>query len=325
MEGVSTFLESSTIHGLTYISTTRKYVRIFWILVVITGFVGASLLIKESFDSWSESPVKTIIDTLPISEIKFPKVTVCPPKKTFTDLNYDLIMTEKMNLTNEMRDEMFKVAFEVINQDRCFQTDWNKLNEQDRSYNWYHGYTEIGSQYKGFDGYPEIQMNTGATSGVVSTQHYGEQFIPDLVERNLMYYVNVYTPESVRDNENVTKHFKVEKVSMNGLSGRSQDTVSMKVSNNAIYLDAKKIFEYRNVTPPRIYYGYTSLYRRVSSSDFEQVKLNVMPGFRFSWWYTGAEVTPDHKYKDRERTKLFVRYKTKYISQYCHYDLTYSD
>ena len=69
MEGVSTFLESSTIHGLTYISTTRKYARLFWILVVIAGFVGASLLIKEAFYSWSESPIKTTVETLPISEM----------------------------------------------------------------------------------------------------------------------------------------------------------------------------------------------------------------------------------------------------------------
>ena len=98
MEGVRTFLESSTIHGLTYISTSRRYAKLFWILVSITGFVGASLLIKESFDSWSESPVKTTIETLPIAEIKLPKVTVCPPKNTFTDLNYDLMMTENMTL-----------------------------------------------------------------------------------------------------------------------------------------------------------------------------------------------------------------------------------
>ena len=115
MEGVRLFLESSTIHGLTYISTTRKYARLFWILVVLTGFVGACLLIKESFDSWSESPVRTTVETFPISEIKFPKVTVCPPKNTFTDLNYDLMMTENHTLTDEMRDEMFKYALEVIN------------------------------------------------------------------------------------------------------------------------------------------------------------------------------------------------------------------
>ena len=115
MEGVSTFFESSTIHGLSYIATTRKYVRKFWILVVIVGFVGASLIIKESFASWSESPVKTTIETLPISDIKFPKITVCPPKNTFTDLNYDLMITENLTLTDKMKDDMFKYALGVIN------------------------------------------------------------------------------------------------------------------------------------------------------------------------------------------------------------------
>ena len=115
MKGVGTFFESSTIHGLTYIATTRKYVRMFWILVVIVGFVGASLIIKESFVSWSESPVKTTIETLPISDIKFPKITVCPPKDTFTDLNYDLMITENITLSDEMRDDMFKYALEVMN------------------------------------------------------------------------------------------------------------------------------------------------------------------------------------------------------------------
>ena len=115
MEGFRTFLESSTIHGLSYISTTRRFARLFWILVVIIGILGASWLIKESFESWSDSPIKTTIETLPIDEIKFPKVTVCPPKNTFTDLNYDLMMTENHTLTDEMRDEMFKYALEVIN------------------------------------------------------------------------------------------------------------------------------------------------------------------------------------------------------------------
>merc|ERR1719232_248298 len=124
MEGLRTFLESSTIHGLTYISTTRNYARLFWILVVITGFVGASWMIKKSYDSWSESPVKTTVETLPIAEIKLPKVTVCPPKNTFTDLNYDLMMIENMTLTEEMRDEMFKYAVEVIEKDIFSSKGW---------------------------------------------------------------------------------------------------------------------------------------------------------------------------------------------------------
>ena len=109
MENIRSFLESSTIHGLAYISTGRKYVRLFWILVVIAGFTGAGVIIHQSFQSWDESPVKTTIETHPIAEITFPKVTVCPPKNTYTDLNYDLMMAENMTLDNETRNELLTV------------------------------------------------------------------------------------------------------------------------------------------------------------------------------------------------------------------------
>ena len=106
MDGVRTFLESSTIHGLNFISTTRRYVRVFWILVVLAGFSSAAYLINTSFQSWADSPIKTTVETWPIKEIKFPKVTVCPPRNTYTDLNYDLMLAENMTLTEDMRDEL---------------------------------------------------------------------------------------------------------------------------------------------------------------------------------------------------------------------------
>ena len=303
MEGVRTFLESSTIHGLTYISTTRKYARLFWILVVIAGFVGASLIIKESFDSWSGSPVKTTIETLPISYITFPKVTVCPPKNTFTDLNYDLMMTENVTLTKEMRDEMFEYALDVINEDSFSKNNWTKLHEEDRFYNWYHSYTKIQSPYYDSDDDGlNIRIYTSASSGVVTTQHYGEQFRPKLVERKLWYDVNVYPPESVMDNENATLHFKVEKLSMTGLASGSRDTVSMEGHD----LDADETTVYTNFTPPDTYRQMT-LQQDVSSEDVETQKLDLMPGFKLSWWYSGADVTPDNQYEDDEITKQFVR------------------
>ena len=109
------FLESSTIHGLVYISTESKFARFFWILVVITGFSYSGYLINDAFTNWSESPIKTTIETRPISEITFPKVTVCPPKDTFTDLNYDLMMLENMTMTNETREEILDIGQAVLN------------------------------------------------------------------------------------------------------------------------------------------------------------------------------------------------------------------
>ena len=299
MEGVRTFLESSTIHGLTYISTTRKYARLFWILVVIAGFLGATLLINKSFDTWLESPVKTTIETLPIAKIRFPKVTVCPPKNTYTDLNYDLMMTENMTLTEELRDEMFQYALEVLNEDSFSQKAWTKLNEEDRSFNWYHGYTHIISPYNDYYGF-NIDIHTSATTGVVTTQHYGEKFRPELVERKLRYLVTVYPPKSVKYNKNVTLHFKVEKISMTGLTAGSGDEINLGPVPEKV-----QTTNY-NFTPPSNY-RLLRLWRRVSTDDVIQQKLNFMPGFRLSWWYSGLEVTPDNKYKDENLNKLFTR------------------
>ena len=114
MEPLRTFLENSTIHGLTHIATSRKYPRLFWIVIVFFGFTAASYLIHESFQSWAESPVKTTIETFPISKIKFPKVTVCPPKNSFTDLNYDMMIGDNVTLTDELKEELYNFSWESI-------------------------------------------------------------------------------------------------------------------------------------------------------------------------------------------------------------------
>ena len=306
MDEIRTYLESTTVHGLVYISTTRKYARLFWILTVISGFFGAGYLIKESFDGWDESPVKTTIETLPISEITFPKVTVCPPKNTFTDLNYDLMMTENITLTGEIRDEMFKYAVDIINEDGISGNDWKKLHEEDRFYNWYHGYTDIDSPF--FDRYGlRFGISTSAISGVVTTQHYGEQFRPELVERKLSYTVYVFPPASVSNNGNVTLHFKLEKVSMTGLTSGSTDAVYMEGLGD-LDADQEQTTAYTNFTPPARW-EYRSMYlsRDLRYEEIETQRLDLMPGFKFSWWYTGIEVTADNRYAYKEGTKQFVR------------------
>ena len=102
MEGVRDLLESSTIHGLVYISTTRRLLRLLWVVIVIAGFTGAGYIIYQSFENWDESPISTTIETRPITELTFPKVTVCPPKNTYTDLNDKLIKAAHMTIDNDV-------------------------------------------------------------------------------------------------------------------------------------------------------------------------------------------------------------------------------
>ena len=145
MENIKTFLETSTIHGLSYIPSGRKYVKLFWILIVTIGFTGAGVLIYQSFQSWDESPVKTSIETHPITEITFPKVTICPPKNTYTNLNTDLMMTENITLEDDIRNELTNYAAGFLF-DRFYEEtlrNVSMIEDTDRYYNWYHGYTKI--------------------------------------------------------------------------------------------------------------------------------------------------------------------------------------
>ena len=67
------FLETSTIHGLYYVGTAKKSIKLFWIFVVTVCFSVASYMIHQSFQNWAESPVATTIETLPIDEFHLPK------------------------------------------------------------------------------------------------------------------------------------------------------------------------------------------------------------------------------------------------------------
>ena len=179
MEGVRTFLESSTIHGLGYISTTRRLVKLFWIVIVIAGFTGAGILIYKSFQDWDENPVTTTVETQSIRDITFPKVTVCPPKNTYTNLNYDLMMLENSTLDNEIRKELAYFGVELI-QDHIFEEvmfNLSVISESNRFYNWYHGYSEINLPFWGQETdsrctdasckqvYLRYRINTLASSG----------------------------------------------------------------------------------------------------------------------------------------------------------------
>ena len=246
---METFIETSTIHGVSHISTERKFVRIFWTLVVISGFTGAGVLIYQSFQAWADNPVTTTIETLPMENnenIKFPKVTVCPPKNTYTDLNYDLMMTANTSLTDETRYKLKTYAMELLHNylHRQIMKNLSKLEEDNRYYNWYNGYTKLQPVDPGYNGF-DIHYNvlTSATSGSVTTQHFLEKFDPELVETSIHCGVQIFPHRVSGLNKNLTLHINIEKVSL------------QKNSNEEFYIDYDAINEdinsfSKNFTPP---------------------------------------------------------------------------
>ena len=109
------FLETSTIHGLAFISTApSKVSKLFWVMVVFFGFSTAFYLINSSYNDWQSSPIATSISTHPISELDFPTVTVCPPEGSNTALNYDLMRARNITLTDKDRETLINLTKEML-------------------------------------------------------------------------------------------------------------------------------------------------------------------------------------------------------------------
>ena len=182
MDKVKDFLEISTIHGLIHISRNRDYSKLFWILIVIAGFTLATVMIQKSFQSWNEDPIKTTIETLPITEIVFPKLTVCPPKNTYTNINYDLMKIDNITLDNNTRNEFKKYFDDFLIQIsyNILMTKLQGLQDNDMYYNWYHGYAKIdlpSFDYGLDDPLVTFTLNSHASSGVVLTDYFGKPLI----------------------------------------------------------------------------------------------------------------------------------------------------
>ena len=308
MLDIKPFLETSTIHGLSLIASSKSCLRLFWITVVVSGFTGAGVLIYQSFSAWDESPVKTIIETRPITGITYPKVTVCPPKNTFTDLNYDLMMAKNMTMDNGTRNELVNYALELL-YDHLYETvmgNFSMLQEKDRYWNWYHGYTNI--ELRKFSHYyihrMTYEVTTEANFGTISTPYFGESFDVDKVETDILYRIKIHPPSSIQYNSNITLHFDIEKICMENLASGFDNFYMYHRLYTYSFTDQQYIS--KNFTPPG---GYTSvrLARRVTPQEVRKQKLNLMPGFRLTWHYSGMEVEPEAKYSNQSDTLAFVR------------------
>ena len=186
MGGFKEFLENSSLHGLLLISLNTGFTRLFWVLVVVLGFLGAGILMRNSVRSWYETPVSTTIETRPIADLPFPLVTVCPPKKTFTNINYDLVTADSLELDDVSRLELYNYVVTFI-QDLEYSESLAELlsyREDGRFANWYLGHTEISLPYHFVPSCSPhtrrmFEVKTFATEGCLASSHYGETFDSD--------------------------------------------------------------------------------------------------------------------------------------------------
>ena len=149
---------------------------------------------------------------------------------------------------------------------------------------------------------------TSAISGSIYTQHFGKKFDADKVERKIDYLPYIYPPESQRNNTNVTLHFDIYKTSMKDLSSSFAYENDFSVSDlGRIYPDIKQISKDYSPPAPIEHNKHISVKVNAILSDVRKQKIDLMPGFKLTWYYTGMKHRADAKYHNEDTTKSFVR------------------
>ena len=181
MEVLKEFFESSTIHGMSYISRSRRSVRFLWILTVLSGFFTAGFLIMQSFHNWEISPIDTTLDTVPIEQVAYPEINVCPPKNTITNLNYDLVNVPDERLEPDYVNELLRLVDEKIQDAELEKTliELDTFKEKNKFNHWYLGLSELAMPHSYYIlGYPKHFMSytTTATFGAISSPFFRSKY-----------------------------------------------------------------------------------------------------------------------------------------------------
>ena len=288
------FLEASTIHGLVYIPSGNRFIRLFWIVVVITGFSIASVLIHQSFDNWSSNPVKTTIETRPISDLRFPVVTVCPPKNSFTNLNYDIKNLEDVEMSRETRDEVLEIVltelYDSYHDD--LMTNMTKLEDDDRYRGWYHGRSNISFPYWSEE-QPNTWFITSYQTGSIQTKYFGETYNSQFLESSLYYNITIPTPDNIQNNVDYELRVELEWVHML-VPDTSRDIMKLEETNIRLVSSYGSLV--KTYIGPKEQYSFY-LDRAVTDEDISKNSFLGsigMPGFKIKWYYN-KKVLPDGK------------------------------
>ena len=100
-KAVGSYFRETTVHGFRYVVEGENiYEKIFWVMVIIVGFICSGYIITASFQEWGETPLQTTVDkvSMPIEELAQPAITVChPPELQMPRRNRWMYMEKVLN------------------------------------------------------------------------------------------------------------------------------------------------------------------------------------------------------------------------------------
>ena len=324
MEGVKEFLESTTIHGLVYISTAKTaFSKLFWVVVVVVGFLTAAFLIQRSFSDWEENPFSTSIETYPISKALYPRVTVCPPVGTNTALNNDLVKADIATLDQEKRDELIKLAGLLLQEEEIatiIKVE-NSFEEEGKYRNWYEGYSRVTLPYVEF-GTQQYRPFTSKTSGSITTPWFQEKFSAERFMNKAQYIYYIRVP----DNISVRAYLRMDMMmDTKETSGGTENITIVQPGDRS----RAEMFSYSaNVTVAKKWHIATPEYVYITGEDnrlavdferdipkdsLENWRQKRMTGCRFTWHLEDQsgdrlEIEPQVSYLSDQLNVQFMRF-----------------
>ena len=139
----------------------------------------------------------TSISTLSISVLKFPNITVCPPKRSNTALNYDLMKAGNDPLTEELRGELLHKLYTMF-VGAPFQEQWNRKSAEINSEN-------FETLYKGYQTVPTLTDDNitetlfCSTSGTFHSPFFRGELEESFYESDQQHRVKLELPENVKE------------------------------------------------------------------------------------------------------------------------------
>ena len=121
------YSSTTTIHGISYLASddTSGIERVVWGIVMLFAIGFTTFQVITLYNDWQDHPVITTLDTvaLPIDEIEFPAVTICPQGSRQEIIDLVLFRQLKDYIRNRTDNDINLTQEEMMKQTNAFLND----------------------------------------------------------------------------------------------------------------------------------------------------------------------------------------------------------
>ena len=209
------------------------------------------------------------------------------------------------SLSNETRQ---KIVYNVL--DFIQETHYNEvmknvsfLQEKNKFYNWYMGYTYTFNSVPRFDKEKKLMthaIQTSASSGEISTKGFGERLQMEDIEGNLLAFISLRTPPSVKNNDSVKLTMIFKKNSIEHISFGSYE--KFLYENYEIFSDVN---EFVSTESSSLWNSFKN--ERRIAGDVSFIDQDFNPGFELQWFYNISSVASERRYGEKFHNEQFKK------------------